>query len=87
MDSYIPDLAACITDENEIVRGQALALLANLLQKVCHAKGEGVGWLAVLWFGGCKFQNNTVASSPYTCLSLTISYSSPPPTPHPSPNA
>lgn len=42
VDSYIPDLSACITDENEVVRGQALALLANLLQKVTD-------WLCVAY--------------------------------------
>ncbi|GAB4813688.1 hypothetical protein N2152v2_000734 [Parachlorella kessleri] len=33
VDSHVPRLAACIRDPNELVRTQALALLANLLQK------------------------------------------------------
>lgn len=44
MDSHIPRLAACIRDPNELVRTQALALLANLLQKVManlNRGGEG----------------------------------------------
>lgn len=42
VDTHLPRLAACLTDPNELVRRQALALLANLLQKVSldfgHAK-------------------------------------------------
>lgn len=34
VDTHLPRLAACLTDPNELVRRQALALLANLLQKV-----------------------------------------------------
>ena len=34
VDTHLPCLAACLTDPNELVRRQALALLANLLQKV-----------------------------------------------------
>lgn len=37
VDSHVPRLAACIRDPNELVRTQALALLANLLQKVRRA--------------------------------------------------
>ncbi|KAL6773776.1 hypothetical protein ACKKBG_A22455 [Auxenochlorella protothecoides x Auxenochlorella symbiontica] len=33
VDAHVPALAACITDDNEVVRSQSLALLANLLQK------------------------------------------------------
>jgi condensin-2 complex subunit D3 len=33
VDSHIPRLAACLRDPNELVRTQALGLLANLLQK------------------------------------------------------
>ena len=33
VDTHLPRLAACLTDPNELVRRQALALLANLLQK------------------------------------------------------
>jgi condensin-2 complex subunit D3 len=33
VDSHIPRLAACLRDPNEVVRTQALGLLANLLQK------------------------------------------------------
>ena len=34
VDTHLPRLAACLADPNELVRRQALALLANLLQKV-----------------------------------------------------
>lgn len=34
VDAHVPRLAACLTDPHELVRRQALALLANLLQKV-----------------------------------------------------
>lgn len=34
VDGHIPRLAACLHDPHELVRRQALALLANLLQKV-----------------------------------------------------
>ena len=33
VDAHIPRLASCLSDSNELVRNQALALLANLLQK------------------------------------------------------
>ena len=36
VDTHLPRLAACLSDPNELVRRQALALLANLLQKVRH---------------------------------------------------
>jgi len=39
VDAHVPRLAACLGDRHEVVRRQALALLANLLQKVrsrCH---------------------------------------------------
>lgn len=36
VDTHLPRLAACLSDPNELVRRQALALLANLLQKVTH---------------------------------------------------
>lgn len=34
VDSHVPRLAACLCDDHEVVRRQALALLAHLLQKV-----------------------------------------------------
>jgi hypothetical protein len=34
VDAHVPRLAACLRDEHELVRCQALALLAHLLQKV-----------------------------------------------------
>lgn len=34
VDAHVPRLAACLGDRHELVRRQALALLANLLQKV-----------------------------------------------------
>ena len=34
VDAHVPRLAACLGDCHELVRRQALALLANLLQKV-----------------------------------------------------
>lgn len=34
VDSHIQKLAGCLSDPNELVRKQALALLANLLSKV-----------------------------------------------------
>lgn len=39
VDTHLPRLAACLSDPHELVRRQALALLANLLQKVsnCNA--------------------------------------------------
>lgn len=33
VDAHMPRLAACIRDSHELVRRQALALLANLLMK------------------------------------------------------
>lgn len=36
VDAHVPRLAACLSDEHELVRCQALALLAHLLQKVRH---------------------------------------------------
>ena len=35
VDTHVPRLAACLADPHELVRRQALALLANLLSKVC----------------------------------------------------
>ncbi len=37
VDAHVPQLAACLCDEHELVRCQALALLSHLLQKVCRA--------------------------------------------------
>ena len=34
VDAHIPRLAACLADPNELVRRQALALLASLLSRV-----------------------------------------------------
>ena len=34
VDAHIPRLAACLADPNELVRRQALALLATLLSRV-----------------------------------------------------
>ena len=42
VDTHVPRLAACLGDANEVVRRQALALLANLLQKVSQASGAGM---------------------------------------------
>ncbi len=40
VDAHVPRLAACLGDRHELVRRQALALLANLLQKArgCQAR-------------------------------------------------
>ena len=42
VDTHVPRLAACLGDANEVVRRQALALLANLLQKVSQDPGPGL---------------------------------------------
>ena len=42
VDTHVPRLAACLGDANEVVRRQALALLANLLQKVSQDSGLGL---------------------------------------------
>lgn len=36
VDAHIPRLAVCLADPNELVRRQALALLASLLSRVCQ---------------------------------------------------
>lgn len=67
VDTHLPRLAACLTDPNELVRRQALALLANLLQKVrpymavllpCRHQpsahlGACLTWLAALRVSPC----------------------------------
>ena len=35
VDGHVPKLAACLADPHELVRRQALALLASLLSRVC----------------------------------------------------
>ena len=37
VDAHIPRLAACLADPNELVRRQALALLASLLSRVSYS--------------------------------------------------
>lgn len=43
VDAHVPRLAACLGDRHELVRRQALALLANLLQKVPGVPAQSVG--------------------------------------------
>ena len=50
VDAHIPRLAACLADPNELVRRQALALLASLLSRVSHSKAAAS--LAVRAAGG-----------------------------------
>ncbi|KAK9813253.1 hypothetical protein WJX72_011494 [[Myrmecia] bisecta] len=58
VDTHVPRLAACLSDPNELVRRQALALLANLLQK------DYVKWRGPLFH---RFLLALVDDSPSVC--------------------
>ncbi|KAL0028583.1 hypothetical protein WJX79_003483 [Trebouxia sp. C0005] len=58
VDTHLPRLAACLTDPDELVRRQALALLANLLQK------DYVKWRGPLFH---RFLLALVDDSPSVC--------------------
>jgi condensin-2 complex subunit D3 len=42
VDAHVPRLAACLVDSHELVRRQALALLASLLSRVRLIRGAAV---------------------------------------------
>ena len=48
VDAHIPRLAACLADPNELVRRQALALLATLLSRVSQ---RSLTWLLATHYG------------------------------------
>lgn len=69
VDTHLPRLAACLTDPNELVRRQALALLANLLQKVCTLMV-----LTRLHPHSCHLQVCMAAPVPFQCCSCCINH-------------
>lgn len=71
VDTHLPRLAACLTDPNELVRRQALALLANLLQKVCTL---GVRTSCTPAGGSYHLQASAAAHVTFTCCLCCVGH-------------
>ena len=69
VDAHIPRLAACLADPNELVRRQALALLASLLSRVCQLLSSAA--LCAAACRGCHQSDRACAWPP--CLQVAAS--------------